>query len=61
MTFILQKLGKNQFLYPVIQTKAIQNLTDYMETYQKEEPGPDDKPTCAVCFDMSGTGKTTLL
>jgi ATP-dependent phosphoenolpyruvate carboxykinase len=60
MTFVRQQLGKKQFLSPAIETKAIQKLADYMNVYNKEEPGPDDKPTCAICFDMSGTGKTTL-
>ena len=61
MTFVLQELGKKQFLSPAIQTDAIQKLAQYMKIYTKEEPGPDDKPTCAVCFDMSGTGKTTTI
>ena len=61
MTFVLQKLGRKQFLSPAIETKAIQKLAEYMTVYNKEEPGPDDKPTCAVCFDMSGTGKTTTI
>jgi hypothetical protein len=61
MTFVLQQLGKKQFLSPAIETKAIQKLAEYMTVYQKEEPGPDEKPTCAVCFDMSGTGKTTTI
>jgi len=61
MSFVLQELGKKQFLSPAIETNAIQKLSEYMTVYNKEEPGPDDKPTCAVCFDMSGTGKTTTI
>lgn len=61
MTFVLQELGKKQFLSPAIETKAIQKLAEYMTVYNNEEPGPFDKPTCAVCFDMSGTGKTTTI
>ena len=61
MTFVLQELGKKQFLSPAIETNAIQKLAEYMTVYNKEEPGPDDKPTCAICFDMSGTGKTTTI
>ena len=61
MTFVLQELGKKQFLSPAIETKAIQKLAEYMTVYNSEEPSPFDKPTCAVCFDMSGTGKTTTI
>ena len=32
-----------------------------MNTYYDTEPSVADKPTCAICFDMSGTGKTTTI
>ena len=62
MTFVLQKLDEGQFLSPAIQTDAIIQLTNYMTRYFKgSKRTADDKPTCAVCFDMSGTGKTTTI
>ena len=61
MPFVLQELGNSQFLSPAIETKAITKLAEYMTLYNKKDPGPDDKPTCAICFDMSGTGKTTTI
>jgi hypothetical protein len=32
-----------------------------MTGYKKEEPCLDDKPTFAIYYDMSGTGKTTTI
>ena len=62
MTFVLQKLDEGQFLSPAIQTDAINKLTNYMTSYFKgSKRTADDKPTCAICFDMSGTGKTTTI
>ena len=54
MTFVLKKLDEGQFLSPAIETEAIQKLAEYMTVYNKGKPGPSDKPTCAICFDMSG-------
>ena len=62
MTFVLQELGKKQFLSPAIQTDAIIQLTNYMTRYfEGSTRAADYKPTCAICFDMSGTGKTTTI
>jgi hypothetical protein len=62
MTFVLQELDGGQFLSPAIQTYAIIQLTDYMTRYFKgSKRTADDKPTCVICFDMSGTGKTTTI
>ena len=62
MTIVLQELNEGQFLSPAIQTDAIMKLTKYMCDYFKgTNRSADDKPTCAVCFDMSGTGKTTTI
>jgi hypothetical protein len=62
MTFILQELNEGQFLSPAIQTNAITELAKYMRSYFRgSNKTADDKPTCAVCFDMSGTGKTTTI
>jgi hypothetical protein len=59
--FIVKKLDEDQFLSPTVQTKAIEELSQKMVNYFNKEPGAFDKPTCVVCFDMSGTGKTTTI
>ena len=62
MTFVIQKLNEGQFLSPAIETDAIAKLANYMTSYCKGSKSTAfDKPTCAVCFDMSGTGKTTTI
>lgn len=61
MTFILKQLGKDQFLSPAIPTTAIEKLSNYMTTHFSADPCLDDKPTCVICFDMSGSGKTTTI
>jgi len=61
MTFIRKHLNTRQFLSPVIQTNAIQKLSEYMKIYFSTEQSPDEKPTCVNCFDMSGSGKTTTI
>ena len=59
--FQIKKLGVDQFLSPAIKTTAIERLSEYMNTYYDTEPSVADKPTCVICFDMSGTGKTTTI
>ena len=52
---------QEQFLSPAFKTTAITRLSERMDTHLGKEPAVDDKPTCAICFDSSGTGKTTTI
>ncbi|KAJ3370427.1 hypothetical protein HDU84_001393, partial [Entophlyctis sp. JEL0112] len=50
------------FLEPVIPTLAIDALSKYLtDRFQGLKSKSDDKPTVAVCFDTSGSGKTTTV
>ena len=51
----------DQFLSPAIKTTAIERLTEFMNIYYATEPTHADNAACAICFDMSGTGKTTTI
>ena len=60
--FVIQSLDDGQFLSPAIQTMAISKLTHYMEVwFFGAKRSICDKPTCVMCFDMPGTGKTTTI
>ncbi|KAI8891896.1 hypothetical protein BC833DRAFT_644839 [Globomyces pollinis-pini] len=61
MSSIHKHLGRYQFLSPVIETTAIQKLNQHLTNYFNTEPGVAEKPTCVICFDMSGSGKTTTI
>ena len=58
--FQIKKL-QEQFLSPAVKTTAITRLSEHMNIHFSKEPAVDDKPTCAICFDSSGSGKTTTI
>ncbi|KAI9329733.1 hypothetical protein BDR26DRAFT_872119 [Obelidium mucronatum] len=61
--FIKQSvLVTNQFLQPVLPTTAIELLTNYLShRFSGVGATAEQKPTVAVCFDTSGSGKTTTV
>ncbi|KAJ3369454.1 hypothetical protein HDU84_001549, partial [Entophlyctis sp. JEL0112] len=61
MDFVKEPFSPNaQFLEPVIPTLAIDALSTYLtDRFKGLKSKLDDKPTVAVCFDTSGSGKTT--